>query len=103
MPVLSEQYRHRLGRAAPPSESRSWERSLDVLSADLMEAGLGDVEALVEYQLPLTSKRADVVLAGVHPKHGTPSYVVVELKQWTRANLLDGTDDVCQLDGYGES
>ena len=102
VPVLSEQYRHRLGRAAPPSESRSWERSLDVLSADLMEAGLGDVEALVEYQLPLTSKRADVVLAGVHPKHGTPSYVVVELKQWTRANLLDGTDDVCQLDGYGE-
>jgi len=67
-----------------------------------MEAGLGDVEALVEYQLPLTSKRADVVLAGVHPRHGTPSYVVVELKQWTRANLLDGTDDVCQLDGYGE-
>lgn len=64
--------------------------------------GLGDVEALVEYQLPLTSKRADVVLAGAHPRHGTPSYVVVELKQWTRANLLDGTDDVCQLDGYGE-
>ena len=102
VPTLSEQYRHRLGRAAPPIEVRSWERSLDVLSADLIEAGLGDVEALVEYQLPLTSKRADVVLAGFHPRLGTPSYVVVELKQWTRANLLDGTDDVCQLDGFGE-
>lgn len=102
VPVLSEQYKHRLGRAAPASEVRSWERSLDALSADLMDAGLGAVEALVEYQLPLTSKRADVVLAGVHPKQGTPSYVVVELKQWTRANVMEGTDDVCQLDGYGE-
>ncbi len=102
VPVLGEQYKHRLGRAAPASEVRSWERSLDVLSADLMEAGLGDVEALVEYQLPLTSKRADVVLAGVHPTQRVASYVVVELKQWTRASVMDGTDDVCQLDGYGE-
>ena len=52
--------------------------------------------------MPLTSKRADVILCGVHPQRGTPSYVVVELKQWSRANVLDGTDDVCQLDGFGE-
>ncbi len=52
--------------------------------------------------MPLTSKRADVILCGAHPQRGTPSYVVVELKQWSRANVLDGTDDVCQLDGFGE-
>ena len=38
--TLAEQYRHELGRAARPSEQRSWERSLDVLSQDLIEAGL---------------------------------------------------------------
>ena len=89
VPTLSEQYRHRLGRSAPPAEMRSWERSLDVLSADLVEAGLSDVEALVEYQLPLTSKRADVVLCGQHPATGTPQFVVVELKQWSRAQLVE--------------
>jgi hypothetical protein len=39
-----------------------------------VQAGLDDVEVLLEYQLPLTSKRADVVLCGVHPRTGQPSY-----------------------------
>lgn len=102
VPALSEQYRHRLGRSAPPAEVRSWERSLNVLAADLVEAGLEQVEALIEYQLPLTSKRADVVLCGRHPTDGGNAYVVVELKQWSRALMLDGTDDVCLLEGMGE-
>ncbi|WP_231920317.1 DUF2075 domain-containing protein [Microlunatus soli] len=102
MPTLSEQYRHQLGRSVPDSEARSWARSLDVLSADLLEAGLGSVEALVEYQLPLTSKRADVVLCGTHPSTGRDQYVVVELKQWSRVQMLDGTDNVCLLEGLGE-
>ena len=102
MPTLSEQYKYQLGRTAPPPEVRSWDRSLQVLSADLIEAGLESVEVLVEYKLPLNSKRADVVLCGAHPRTGKPSYVVVELKQWSRAHLLDGTVDVCCLDGMGE-
>ena len=73
-------------RAAGPSESelRSWERSLPVLAQDLVQAGLDDVEVLVEHALPLSSKRIDVVLAGQHPRTRQPSYVVVELKQWSR-------------------
>jgi len=45
------------------------------------------VEVLLEYQLPLTSRRADVVLAGRHPRTGNPSFVVVELKQWSQVEL----------------
>ena len=101
VPTLSEQYRHRLGRSAPPSEVRSWERSLDVLARDLIEAGLGEVEALIEYQLPLTSKRADVVLCGRHPRTGAEQFVVVELKQWSRAHLLEDSEDLCVLEGRG--
>jgi uncharacterized protein len=102
VPTLTEQFRHRVGHSPAPGEVRSWERSLQVLSADLLEAGLGEIEALVEYQLPLTSKRADVVLCGSHPRTGDPSYVIVELKQWTRTLMLDGSDDVCILEGMGE-
>ena len=101
IPTLSEQYRHRLARSAPPAEVRSWERSLDVLSRDLIEAGLEDVEALVEYQLPLTSKRADVVLCGTHPTTGLPQFVVVELKQWSRARMVEDSEDLCMLEGMG--
>lgn len=102
VPTLTEQFRHYVGHSPAPSEVRSWERSLQVLSADLVESGLGQVEALVEYQLPMTSKRADVVLCGIHPLTGAPSYVVVELKQWSHALMLDGSDDVCLLEGMGE-
>ncbi|KAA1420688.1 DUF2075 domain-containing protein [Mumia zhuanghuii] len=102
VPTLVEQYRHQLGRSAPPAEVRSWERSLAVLATDLADAGLDQVEALVEYQLPLTSKRADVVLCGTHPRTGAASYVIVELKQWTRAHLIEDAIDVVELDGSGE-
>jgi hypothetical protein len=101
MPTLIEQYRHRLARSPAPAEIRSWERSLHTLSADLVQAGLDEVEVLVEYQLPLTSKRADVVLCGLHPRTGQPSYVVVELKQWGSASLLEDSTDLCVVPSYG--
>ena len=70
VPTLTTQYRHHVAHNPAPAEVRSWERSLHALSADLIQAGLDDVEVLVEHQLPLTSKRADVVLYGVHPRTG---------------------------------
>ena len=99
VPTIAEQFRFTMGFSPSQAEVRSWERSLSVLSADLIQAGLDDVEVLVEHQLPYSSKRADVVLCGVHPRTGLPSYVVIELKQWMRARLLDHTDDVCEVDG----
>ena len=102
VPVLTEQFRFQIGYNPSPAEVRSWDRSLAVLAGDLVDAGLEKAELLVEYQLPLTSKRADAVVCGVHPKTGLPSYVVVELKQWSSASILAGTDDVVLLDGAGE-
>lgn len=61
---LSEQFQHTAGRRASASEMRSWDRSLPVLAQDLLQAGLPDVEVLVEHGLPLSSKRIDAMLAG---------------------------------------
>ena len=102
VPTLTEQFRHQIGHRPSPSEIRSWERSLDVLATDLDEAGLAEVEVLVEYQLPLTSKRVDAVLCGRHPRTRLPQYVLVELKQWSSAQMLDDSETVCVLDGLGE-
>lgn len=89
------------GHSPSPSERRSWERSIPALRADLIDAGLHDVEMLIEYRLPMTSKRADVVLAGVHPQTGHPSYVVVELKQWSQAEAYEGSDTLVTVEQYG--
>ncbi|NAS25120.1 DUF2075 domain-containing protein [Herbidospora sp. NEAU-GS84] len=77
------------GRGPSKSEVLSWRNSLPVLAEDLLQAGLGEVTLLAEYKLPLTSRRVDVVLAGVHPETRADSYVVVELKQWTQAELSE--------------
>lgn len=98
---LSEQMSIQAGRRPSPGERRSWERSIPALRADLISAGLGDVEMLIEFQLPLTSQRADVLLAGEHPTSGRPSYVVVELKQWSAAERFEDSDTLVTVEHYG--
>ncbi|MFB7746795.1 DNA/RNA helicase domain-containing protein [Streptomyces sp. NPDC056132] len=100
---LTEQFVHVHGHKPGSSEVRSWERSIPVLASALNDAGLGQVEVLLEYGLPLTSKRADAVLAGVHPKTGLPSYVIVELKQWSSAEPDDDDPSLCRIDSYARA
>ncbi|MGG2458706.1 DNA/RNA helicase domain-containing protein [Streptomyces sp. RGM 3693] len=88
-------YRQQPSRA----EINSWHVSLHELARLLVSAGLADVEMLVEYPLPMCSLRADVVLAGVHPRTGEPAYVVVELKQWSAAQAIRGSEDLCEVRG----
>lgn len=96
---LLEQMLFRTGRRAGESEQKSWARSLPVLARDLVDAGLDDVEMLLEYHLPLTSQRADVVLAGTHPQTGAASYVVVELKQWSAARRYEDNPELVEVAG----
>lgn len=96
---MLEQMLYRTGYRAGPAEQSSWKRSLPAFATDLADAGLGDVEMLVEYHLPLTSQRADVVLAGTHPVTGEVSYVVVELKQWSSAYAFEGDPEILEVPG----
>lgn len=82
-----------------PAERRSWRSSLPVLAADLRDAGLDRVEVLLEHRMPLTSKRADVVLAGTHPRTGRNSYVVLELKQWSAARRWEDSSTLVDVPG----
>ncbi|MFG2346756.1 DNA/RNA helicase domain-containing protein [Streptomyces phaeochromogenes] len=98
---LTQKYRSVLFQNPSPSECRSWENSLPALAEVLCDAGLDDIEVLIEHRLPLTSLRADIVLAGSHPATGRPSYVIVELKQWSEARLVPGTDNLCLVARMG--
>jgi len=97
--ITADHLRATTGRSPSESERKSWRRSLPILAHDLVEAGLGEIEMLIEYQLPLTSKRADVVLAGVDRRSGGDAYVVVELKQWSQAELYEGNERLVVVGG----
>ncbi len=98
---IAEQMRHATGCRAAAAEVRSWERSLPVLAHDLIQAGLEQVEVIVEHALPLSSKRIDVVLAGQHPRTHQASFLVVELKQWSAARRWEDDPSLVAVHAYG--
>jgi hypothetical protein len=66
-----------------PGEMNSWRNSLRAMK-DVMEIGaLHDHGVLLEFQLPLSSKRIDCMLCG-HGAGDVEQAVIVELKQWDR-------------------
>lgn len=67
----------------PPANGlvEAWENSLPPVINALVERGLGQVEVFIEFGLPHTDADVDMLLAGVHPGSGAPSYVLIELKQ----------------------
>ena len=65
------------------SEFRAWSNSLARVRLMFDSAGLpGDCGVLVEYRLPSTSRRIDLIVTGLSPS-GEPGFVIVELKQWS--------------------
>ncbi|OOC54289.1 hypothetical protein NOSIN_11130 [Nocardiopsis sinuspersici] len=90
---------YQIRRAPLDSEVRSWANSLPALAEDLVKVGLGDVEVLVECQLPGNNLRVDAILCGVMPGSGGDSFVVVELKQWSEVSAA--TDDPESVDVTG--
>ncbi|AXI77645.1 DUF2075 domain-containing protein [Peterkaempfera bronchialis] len=97
--VLAARMEREEGRAPGESEVASWAESLPALGRELEAAGLGDVPILIEQRMPASSRRADVVLAGTHPVSGEPSYVVIELKQWSRVTPIQGSEELFLVPG----
>ena len=67
-----------------PSEVNSWQNSLRAMSDAIQLGSLEDHGIVVELQLPLSSKRLDCMLTGRDAAE-RPQAVVIELKQWERA------------------
>ncbi len=68
----------------PQSEIRSWQNSLRAMSGALQTGGFTDQGVVLEWQLPLSSRRLDCMVTG-HGHDTHPNAVIVELKQWEEA------------------
>jgi len=90
--VLSESYRNQLGSNPSPSEVRSWRNSLKEVAWTLEDSGFADLGMIVEYRLPQTSRRLDVMMG--QDAYSKDNAVIVELKQWDIARATDIDDTV---------
>lgn len=64
------------------AERRSWEQSLQYMKNVLEDAAIPDDAGIaVEYRIPQTSKRVDIIVAGLDQDR-REACVIIELKQW---------------------
>ena len=100
---LASQMLFQMRNSPSASEKRAWKNSLVEISGIFVECGLGSISFLIEYQLPYSSKRVDVVAIGSDPKTEQPAIMAIELKQWTSASIYEGALDALKIDAYGST
>ena len=78
-----------------PSENEinSWRNSLLNISAVFQNAGLLDHGVILEYQLPMSSKRLDCLICGKNDEK-LDNAVIIELKQWSKCEESIGDNEV---------
>ena len=90
--IVERAYTRAYGHSTSESEIRSWKNSLAALSNILDHGDVpSDLGLGIEFQIPKTSKRIDVLLSG-RSALDESSVLIVELKQWEFANktTMDG-------------
>jgi hypothetical protein len=95
---LKEAYFVNYRQQASPSEVNSWRNSLRAMSQVLESAGLRDNGVILEYELPMSSKRLDFMVTGRDDLLNDQA-VIVELKQWETADEADGDHVVTFVGG----
>ena len=76
-----------------PGEINSWRNSLRSMCQVFQYSSLLDHGVILEYQLPLTSKRLDCMICGRNEKR-KDNAVIVELKQWDKCEEAVGENEV---------
>lgn len=99
--IIIDFYFKATGKMVGKPEQESWKKSMrymrDVLRDEEIPADAG---VSIEYQIPQTSKRIDFILTGQSPDKKDHA-VLIELKQWSEAQLSD-KDGIVTTGFFGE-
>lgn len=90
---LADAFLHHFRYRPSENERRSWHNSLRAFADVIRLGGLVDHGILLEYQLPLTSRRLDAMLTGRDAQRDRA--VIVELKQWETTTPGSADDLLC--------
>jgi len=101
--VILTEFVERTGRTVSRSEIRSWKDSLVAVARVVNDDAIpGDCGVAIEYGIPQTSKRIDFMLSGTDADD-VEQLVIIELKQWEKADKTDRDGLVRTRFGGGES
>ncbi|MBR5735505.1 MAG: DUF2075 domain-containing protein [Bacteroidales bacterium] len=81
--------------AGQEREFAAWQNSMQFMRNIVDDSDIDDnVQIAIEYNIPQTSKRVDFIISGANEK-GEANIVIVELKQWTKAEVVDDDMHFC--------
>lgn len=87
-------FQEKLGRRTSETEIRSWENSMEFMDKILDDSEIPDDSSVaIEFTIPLTSRRIDFMIAGEDAQY-EDSIIIIELKQWEKAQKVDGKDAI---------
>lgn len=93
---LEEKILEKLHRKTQVTERRAWENSLSRMGLLLGSSTIpDDAGVAIEYVIPMSSKRIDILVSGYDEK-GSSHVVIVELKQWSSLKAVDGMNDMVE-------
>ena len=89
---LANAFKDYYHRGASRSEIGAWQQSFNFLKNSFEIATLEDNRLIIEYELPYSSRRIDVLLFG-RGAGGEDGVVLVELKQWSNDGVADAESE----------
>jgi DUF2075 family protein len=81
-----------------PNEINAWRNSLRAIAQVFEYSGLTDHGIILEYQLPMTSKRLDCLICGKDAEN-KGNAVIIELKQWDKCFESDAPNEIMTFVG----
>jgi hypothetical protein len=98
--LLANKYKEHYRKQVGQSEYRAWQQSLNILNNSFLHSGLTENRLIVEYELPYSSRRIDVILFG-KGLHDQNNVVLIELKQWSNEYVEDSINEGNIIVDYG--
>lgn len=93
---IDRRFYEKMGYHTSKSERDAWKNSMQYMLKVLIDNNIpGNVGIAIEFKIPNTSKRVDFIITGKDGKFKN-SAIIIELKQWTEAEIVNGKDGIVQ-------
>lgn len=93
---IDKKFYEKMGYHTSKSERKAWNNSMQYMMKVLIDNNIPrNVGIAIEFKIPNTSKRVDFIITGKDGQLKNTA-IIVELKQWTEADMVVGKDGIVQ-------
>ena len=98
---IDTRFYEKMGYHTSQSERKAWNNSMQYMMKVLIDNNIPENSGIaIEFKIPNTSKRVDFIITGKNEQLKNTG-IIIELKQWTEANIVSGKDGIVQtFTGY---